>query len=311
MIINTGQRTDIPAFYPEWFMNRIKEGFVCVRNPFHAEQVSRYELNPDIVDCIGFCTKNPAPMLPYLNAIRAYGQFWYVTITGYGTETEPNVPPYPEVIKSFQELSRTVGENAVGWRYDPIFINGTYSIRYHLSCFETIANALSGYTHIAVISFIDIFRKVTLNFPGVRPVTGDERRTLGKEMVSIAQKYGMELYPCGEGTELEKYGANCGGCMTAPIYEKAIGCHLKLPKGKENRTECACYLTCDIGQYDTCLHLCKYCYANRDHALVKQNHRLHDPNSPLLIGHLKENDQIHQADQVSFKDYQMKLSDFL
>lgn len=310
MIINTGQRTDIPAFYSEWFMNRLKEGFVCVRNPFHPENISRYELNPEVVDCIGFCTKNPAPMLPHLNEIRDFGQFWYVTITGYGKEIEPNVPAYENVIESFKKLSAVVGENATGWRYDPIFISDTYTIDYHLDLFEHIAEKLAGTTHIAVISFIDIFRKVTRNFSGIKPVSKEQRMLLGRGLTAIAKKYQMKLYPCGEGDELAIYGADCSGCMTAPIYEKAIGCHLNLPKGRENRTECICYLACDIGQYDTCLHLCRYCYANKEKELVRQNYRLHDPASPLLIGHLTENDTVHRAEQKSFKDYQMHLSDY-
>ena len=127
MIINTGQRTDIPAFYAEWFRNRLLAGSVCVRNPFNPTQVSRYRLDPACVDVIGFCTKNPEPMLPYMDLLRDYGQYWYVTITPYGRDIEPNVPDKHHLIEVFRQLSNTVGRQSIGWRYDPIFISERYT----------------------------------------------------------------------------------------------------------------------------------------------------------------------------------------
>ena len=123
MIINTGQRTDIPAFFPEWFANRLREGYVCVRNPYNQSSVNKYILNPQVVDAIGFCTKNPAPFFSYLDLVKDYGQYWYVTITPYGKDIEPGVPDKKEVMESFKFLSKTLGINRIGWRYDPIFVN--------------------------------------------------------------------------------------------------------------------------------------------------------------------------------------------
>ena len=146
MIINTGQRTDIPAFYSEWFFNRLKEGFVMVRNPYDPASVTRYRLSPDVVDVIGFCTKDPSPMLGRMDLLRPYGQFWYVTITPYGREIEPGVPNKTQVLDSFRRLSLTVGADSVGWRYDPIFISSTYPVDRHIKAFEYMAKALSGHT---------------------------------------------------------------------------------------------------------------------------------------------------------------------
>ena len=126
MIINTGQRTDIPAFYSEWFLNRLKAGFVMVRNPYNPKSVTRYRLSPDVVDVIGFCTKNPAPMLPHMDLLKPYGQFWYVTITPYGKDIEPNVPDKHRVIESFITLSKHIGRKRMVWRYDPVFVNQKY-----------------------------------------------------------------------------------------------------------------------------------------------------------------------------------------
>ncbi len=307
MIINTGQRTDIPAFYSDWFANRLKDGFVCVRNPYNPNQVSRYRLDPSVVDCIGFCTKNPAPMFKYMDLLKDYGQYWFVTITPYGRDVEPNVKDKHELLEDFKKLSGIVGVNSVGWRYDPIFITDKYSMEYHLRAFEKIAAALDGYTKTAVISFIDLYPKVKRNFPEAREVTKEQRLALGKEMVKIASAHGMVLKPCAEGDDLAPFGADCGGCMRISDYEKAIGKRLNAPKKKGARAECTCYLACDIGAYNTCRHLCKYCYANAEPARVLTESRRHDSMSPFLIGNYEKGDQIHDVPQKSWIDEQGSL----
>lgn len=122
MIINTGLRTDIPAFFSEWFFNRIKEGYVLVRNPYSRNQLFKYRLTHDVVDCILFCTKNPKPMLERLDEISDFSQLWFVTITPYGKDIERNVPAYSKVIESFKELSDKLSPKQVTLRYDSIFI---------------------------------------------------------------------------------------------------------------------------------------------------------------------------------------------
>ena len=307
MIINTGQRTDIPAFYSEWFANRLKEGFVCVRNPYNPRQVSRYRLDPAVVDCIGFCTKNPEPMFRYMDLLKGYGQYWFVTITPYGRDIEPNVKDKHKLLDDFRRLSETVGIDSVGWRYDPIFLSERYCAAYHLRAFEKMASALDGYTKTAVLSFIDLYPKVRRNFPEAREVTREERLRLGKAFVEIAAAHGMTLKPCAEGNDLAAFGAECGGCMRIGDYEKAIGRRLNAPKKKGAREACACYLSCDIGAYNTCLHLCRYCYANAEPAKVMAQSRFHDPRSPFLIGNYQEDDVIHDVPQESWVDGQAAL----
>jgi hypothetical protein len=307
MIINTGQRTDIPAFYAKWLANRLKAGFVCVRNPYNPKQVSRYRLNPDVVDAIGFCTKNPEPMFPYMHLLRDYGQYWFVTITPYGRDIEPNVPDKHHLLDVFKKLSDQVGVNCIGWRYDPIFITPKYSAAYHLRAFKQMAAALEGCTQTVVISFIDLYAKVRRNFPAVRKVTAEERLSLGRAIVEIAGARGMTVKPCAEGDELAPYGADCSGCMKLSDCEKAIGRRLKAPKRKGARAACACYLACDIGAYDTCRHLCRYCYANTDPARVLAQSRRHDPDSPFLIGSYEKGDIIHDVPQASWIDRQVSF----
>ena len=304
MIINTGQRTDIPAFYAEWFANRLREGFVCVRNPYDPDRVSRYRLDPSVVDVIGFCTKNPAPMFPYMELLRDYGQFWYVTLTSYGRDIEPNVPDKHRLIEDFKRLSDIVGTECIGWRDDPIFLSERYTPEYHLRAFEQIARALGGYTKTVVISFIDLYPKVRRNFPEAREVPKDERLHIGKEIIRIASACGMTVRPCAEGDELAQYGADCSGCMKLSDYERAIGKKLTAPKKKGARAECACYLSCDIGAYNTCRHLCRYCYANAETEKVLEQSRLHDPQSPFLIGNYRDTDIIHDVPQRSWIDGQ-------
>ena len=310
MIIQTGSRTDIPAFYADWFANRLKEGFVYVRNPYNMTYITKYLLNPSVVDIICFCSKNPKPMLKYLDLLKPYGMYWYVTITGYGRDIEPNVPDIQDVVETFKRLSEFAGVDSMGWRYDPIFLDDKYTKDYHLEKFEEIASALDGYTQTAVISFIDIYQKVKKNFPEAKPLEKADRMYLGEKMAQIAKEHGMTLRPCAEGNELEVFGADCSGCMTQAMYEKAVHNSMNFPKVKNARASCSCYLANDIGMYNTCLHMCRYCYANYDAKTVMDNNENHDPLSPLLIGHVRPEDEIHQAEQKSWIDGQLSF-DFL
>ena len=307
MIINTGQRTDIPAFYAEWFANRLKEGFVCVRNPFDQSQVSRYRLDPSVVDVIGFCTKNPEPMFPYMDLLRGYGQYWFVTITPYGRDIEPAVPDKHRMLEVFRQLSDKVGVDSTGWRYDPILLTERYTPEYHLRAFDKMSAALEGYTKTVVISFVDLYPKVRRNFPELREVEKEQRLAIGKELIAMASARGMTVKPCAEGDELAEFGADCSGCMKVSDYEKAIGKRLIVPKKKTARAACACYLSCDIGAYNTCRHLCRYCYANAEPETVKALSLTHDPASPFLTGNYMEGDRIHDVPQESWIDPQTSM----
>lgn len=312
MIIQTGMRTDIPAFYSEWFVNRLKAGYVLVRNPYNDMQVTRYSLDPSVVDVIAFCTKNPKPMLKYMDLLKAYAAtYWFVTITAYGQEYEPNVPKIDAVIESFKRIADIVGSNSMGWRYDPIFINAQYSVDRHLEAYEYIARKLEGYTKTSVISFIDLYQKVRKNFPEAVTVSRNDRLYLGEQMVRIALEHGMLVKPCGEGNELEQFGADCRGCMTADIYEKAVGITMDFPKKKSLRQECSCFMGNDIGAYNTCPHLCRYCYANYDAETVLRNYKRHNPKSPFLVGDSMPGDVIHQAEQKSYINGQLTFDMFV
>ena len=299
MILNTGLRTDIPGFFSEWFYNRIEEGFVYVRNPYVKNQIYSYRLDPELIDCIIFCTKNPKPMLENLEKIDKFNQYWHITITPYEKEIEPNVPPMNDVLESFKYLSKKLGKENVTLRYDPIFINEKYTLEKHIESFEYIANSLSDYTTEAIISFIDLYEKTKRNFPKAIEVTKDERLKLGKEFAQIGKKNNITIKTCVEGTELDKFGIDSSGCMTKEVIERAINKNLNIPKQKARNGECYCLLNNDIGEYNTCAHGCLYCYANSNKKLVKRNLKLHDPKSPILIGEIKEDDIIKEMKQKS------------
>jgi DNA repair photolyase len=310
MIINTGCRTDIPAYYSEWFFNRIKEKYVMTRNPYYPDQVLKYKLTPDVVDVLSFCTKNPEPMLSRLDEIKQFRQFWFVTITAYGKEIEPNVPDKTIVMQSLKDLSEKVGANAVGWRYDPIFITDRYTMDFHIESFAAMARNLSGFVNQCVISYIDLYAKTKRNFRDAREVTPEEQSVLALEFSKICNQYGIAIRTCCENEDLKQYGVDVSGCMTKAVMENAAGCTLKVPKQKKStRSACNCLLGNDIGMYNTCGHACVYCYANYDRRTVRENMKLHNPESPFLIGGFQPGDKIKEAKQNSYCDRQIKLFD--
>lgn len=300
MIINTGCRTDIPAFYSKWLMNRIREGYVLVRNPYYKSQVTKYSLSPNVVDCLAFCTKNPEPMLQYLDELDKYRQYWFVTITPYGKDIEPIVPDKETVIESFKRLSNHIGVDSIGWRYDPIFIGNGFDVKKHIECFRKMSKELKGYTNNCTISFLDLYEKVKRNAPDIRPPTKEESIEIAKEFSKIGKENNMIIHSCCEKTYLAEYGVDCKGCMSQEIIEKSINSSLNPPKIKNLREDCNCLMGNDIGAYNTCGHLCKYCYANANKGLVLENMKKHNEKSPFLIGGNEDGDKIHDAKQKSW-----------
>ncbi len=307
MILNTGQRTDIPAYYSEWFINRIEAGEVLSRNPYNPQQVIRYRLDPEVVDLLVFGTKNPAPLLPHLEKLSRFSQLWHITITPYGRDIEPNVPPVSEVVESVKALSKSIGANRIFWRYDPVFISDKYSADFHKRAFDKIAAALSGSAQNGVISFIDLYEKTVRNFPTVTEVSKPLRLELGESFAGSAKRHGIKLYACCEDEELSRFGIDTQGCMTKEVVQGVIGERLEMPKPQYARAQCRCLLGNDIGAYNTCPHMCKYCYANYDSRIVINNYRNHDPDSPLLLGRLNPDDTVKDAKQESFISGQMSF----
>lgn len=310
MLLFASGRTDIPAFYADWLMNRIRAGFVDVRNPYYGHQVTRYKLTPEVVDCLVFCTKNPAPMIPHLDELKAagFGLYFFVTITPYGKDIEPNVPEKSAVIASTRALSEKLGKERVCWRYDPIFVDATYSVSAHIRSFRTMAESLQGVTDRCIISFIDLYEKTKKNFPEVEEVNLSDQQFLAQAFSRVGAETGIHIETCAEKTDLSAYGVESGACVSRKVIENAAGFRLIDTLPRQNlRQHCGCIATHDIGAYNSCPHLCRYCYANYDASLVRKNHAKHNPASSFLIGEAADGDELHEAKQISLRDRQLGL----
>ena len=249
MIISASRRTDIPTYYSKWFFNRLKEGYVLVRNPMNAHQISKIPLNPDVVDGIVFWTKNPIPMLEKLDMLRDYMYYFQFTLNSYAQDVETHIPSkQSHVIPAFKKLSDLIGPNRVIWRYDPILLNDTYTPEYHIRYFERIAKELSSYTKKCTISFIDFYRNTTRNVSGLslHDFPQEIQRNLAKELAAIAHSYGLMIDTCAEGIELQEYGIEHARCIDDRLLSKLLGCPLEVGKDKSQRLECGCIESLDI-----------------------------------------------------------------
>lgn len=312
MILSVSRRTDIPNYYSEWFYNRIKEGFLYVRNPINAHQISEIEITPDVVDCIVFWTKNPLPMVERLDELKAYPYYFQFTLTGYGNDVEVNVPDKKaSMVPIFRELSSRIGRERVIWRYDPIFFSDKYTAQYHIKAFTSLAEALNGYTDKCVISFMDMYAKNRKRMESLSSYDLDEGelRKFARELSGIAGDNHMEIGSCAEKIDLSDCGIVHNCCIDKALIEKITGCRLKVGKDKNQRSECGCVESVDVGTYHTCKNGCAYCYANASEKSVARNASKYDPASPLLCSHLEAGDRVSQRKVASWKETQLSIFD--
>lgn len=294
MILSVSRRTDIPQYYSDWFFNRMKEGFLYVRNPMNSHQISRINLSPDLVDCIVFWTKNPDPMLGRIGELGDIPFYIQVTLTGYGRDIEPGVPHKKKMIEILKRTAGIVGPERLVWRYDPIFINHTYTREYHCHAFEEIARGLCGCTEKVVISFLDMYGKTVRNMKGipVERLAEPDTVRMASCMAVIAREYGMETVSCAETVDLSGAGVGHGSCIDPRLIGRLLGGTVESGKDRNQRSGCGCIESVEVGAYDTCLCGCKYCYANDSPGAVERKCRSWDVNSPLLCGSIGEGDRI-------------------
>ena len=311
MILNTGGRTDTVQYYSDWLLNRFKEGFVYSRNPFYPNKVTRYEFTPDKVDCVVFCSKNYEPILDRLHEITdKFNTYFHYTITAYDTDIEPRVPSIEKSIDTLLKLEQIVGKQRIAWRYDPVLLTEKYTIDYHMQTFEDMTKQLSGHIDRCIFSFVEMYKKLSINMPELKPITEDEKLLLARGMGKIASKYNLHLQTCATNGDYQEFGIHPSGCMTLDILGKANGIKFRNLKHNGMRKNCNCIETRDLGWYDTCPNGCRYCYANSTSQKAIENFKLHNPNSPLLLGDIKETDTIQQGNQNSFLDYDLNLKLF-
>ena len=290
MILNVSGRTDIVAFYSKWFIKRYQEGYVDVRNPFYPKLVSRIYFKD--VDLIVFCTKNPKPIIPFLKYIKQPIIF-HVTITPYKKDIEPYVPSKKEVINLVKEISKIIPKEYLYIRYDPVFLSNKYNLDYHIKAFDRLCTLLDGYVSKIIISFLDNYKNVqnNLRYLQVKNFSGEDYKKLGLNFSRIAKEHHIIVQTCGEKKDLVEYGFIKDECLSRSLAYKLTGKNFPRWQARNNKN-CNCANMVDIGSYNSCLHLCKYCYANYDESSIKANVLQHDVNSSLLIGRLNSDDII-------------------
>lgn len=305
MILNTGARTDTVQYFSKWLLKRFEEGYVCARNPLFPNKVMKYELAPEKIDVVMFCSKNYAPILSGLHTIAdRFRTYFYYTITAYGKEIEPGVPSVDESVETLIELEKIVGKGRIAWRYDPVLLTKDYTVERHLVTFEYLADRLAPHIDRCIFSFVEMYKKLEVNMPELIPFTQEDKVRVAAGMGRIAEKYGIWLQACGTDADWSRWGIHSSGCATLEIFGKANGCEFKDLKHKGMRSGCHCIESRDIGAYDTCLNGCKYCYANKSAQKARDNYKLHDPDSPLLLGHLNADDVLIEGNQKSFLKWQ-------
>lgn len=304
MIISVSRRTDILAFYANWFYNRLRAGYVLVRNPMNLHSVSKVRLTADVVDAFVFWTKNPLPMARRLDELAAYPYYFQFTLTGYGAEIESGVPNKRRVlVPAFKDLAARLGKKRVIWRYDPIFFSKKYTKEWHLACFEALAAELHNSTERCVISFMDSYRNTKRNAQqlGAVELSREELYAFAGQLARIAAKYGLKLQTCAESMDLTALGITSSACVDKELLEDICGFKLDVKKDANQRAECCCAASIDIGAYNTCPGGCLYCYANYNAPLVQTNIAAHNKTSPLMSGILTAQDVITERKMKSCK----------
>jgi protein-arginine kinase activator protein McsA len=293
----------------KWFINRLKAGFVYIKNPMNANQVSRVELNTGVVDCIVFWSKNPEPLVEKLDFIDELGYKYYFqfSITPYNSDIETGLVNKRRIIETFIRLSDKIGKEKVVWRYDPIILNDQFPIEFHIDSFYKMAGRLSEYADECIISFVDPYKK-TNKYNIIRDITESEMKIIADEFSKIAAEKAMIIKTCAEGIDLSKYNIQHASCIDRNRIESIIGAplHNKVKKDGQ-RKNCGCIECIDVGAYNTCKNGCLYCYATFNQELADKNYNNHFPDSPLLVGH-SEGIKVTERKVKSLKEIDFSFS---
>lgn len=291
MIISASRRSDIPAFYLDWFLGRLRDGYVLSRNPINPRQVSRINLAPDAVDCIVFWSKNPAPLLHRLDALAAYPHYVQFTINPYGPDLEGNLPDKKTLTGTFKRLADALGPERMVWRYSPVIVNEKYGEAFHLDFFGRLAETLHDYTRKCNLSFLDIYAKIKRNMArlNIGETPEEVKNRMAARMAALAAEHGIALGACGN-VDLDAAGIPPAHCIDAGLVERLIGRPIRAKKDPGQRDDCYCTLSADVGSYNTCPHECRYCYANYSPHIARRRLAAHDPASPLLCDALQSGD---------------------
>ncbi len=310
MIISASRRTDIPAFYSDWFLNRIKERYVLVPNPYNSKMISRISLDPAVVDCIVFWSKNPDPMLEKLDKLKNYNYYFQFTLNPYGPDIENHLPTISKRIDTFKRLSDRIGKEKVIWRYDPVLTNETYTPGFHKEKFAEIAYELKEHTEKCMLGFIDHYQHIrtAVSRFNIQPLLKADIEEMAMSFKKTVDTCSIQLDTCTVKVDLTHLGIPGGLCIDNQLVERIAGYPISVRKDKNQRDICRCAESIDIGTYESCLNGCIYCYAIKgNYNTVKYNLNKHDKNSPMLVGELQEDDIVKERLVKSLRNDQFSL----
>lgn len=310
MILSASRRTDIPAFYTDWFLQRLREGEVLVRHPFRFRQVSRIPITRETVDAIVFWSKDPAPLLARLTELDAFRIPYLIqfTLTPYGPDLERRLRKKEAIVDTFVRLAERLGPERVLWRYDPILLNGEWSAGRHAQAFGALCRRLRGSTRRCTVSFVDMYPAIQKAARGLfRAPEEDEMRELAGTLAAIGRENGITPQACCEKLDMTPYGIEAAGCIDRQSLERLCGYALAARPHAGQREGCRCMESVDIGAYGTCGNGCVYCYANRGRTVGA--HPQPRPDSPLLAGELEPGDHVTDRKAASLlRDGQLRWS---
>lgn len=308
LIISASRSTDIPAFYSDWFINRIKAGYTKWINPFNNRPQYVSFVNTRV---IVFWTKNPAPIIKYLPLLdnMNYNYYFLFTLNDYEAESLENVPPINQRIETFISLAEKIGNDKVLWRFDPVILTNKTNIDDIIERIYIIGEHIHKYTKRLIFSFVDIdkYKSVSRNLKSFSQNTGiifnkitkDDKQLFAKKLSDINKSWYLDLRTCAEDINLIEYGINANRCINDVLMKEIFNNDKELMnfinkhnennlfnnnnlasyplKDRGQRKLCKCMYSKDIGQYNTCGHMCKYCYANHQPNKVLQRIKNHNP----------------------------------
>jgi len=312
MIISASRRTDIPAFYAQWFINRIRAGWCQVPNPLNYNQLSYISLRPEDVDAIVFWSKNPAPIVNYLSELdtRGFRYYFQFALNDYPRVLEPGIPSLDQRIRTFHKISNQLEPVRVIWRYDPIIISNRTPPSFHIDKFSNIAAALKGYTRRVMVSLVDFYKKTdrrlsTLESKGFlfdrEAADSQSVWDLLKDLSAIAKHNEMDIFTCAEERDFSNAGVPPGRCIDGELLYRLWSLQGHTKKDPTQRAACLCVVSKDIGINDTCIHGCPYCYSTQNLAVAKRRYSEHDPESPVMWGKARELSEAEKAHQFRVK----------
>jgi len=288
-VISASYRTDIPAFYGEWFIRRVREGYVRYKNPYGSQVISA-SLRPEDVHAVVFWSKNYRPFMKYLDEVERAGLdfYFHYTITGLPPVLEGHVPDWRNTVKNFRMLAERYTPDHVQWRYDPIVFSNITDIEFHERTFARLAQSLENATRRCYVSFVDLYPKVVrrlgslMSELAIHDPPNQMKLSLALRLAETAAKHGITLYTCAE--DFAAVGPiKHGACVDKEILDQLWPHKKRAMKMSSARGGCGCFENRDIGAYDTCPHGCAYCYAVSNHAQALEAFRNHQPDRDCLL----------------------------